>query len=94
MSTTPKHYTHGNTPAAWTACTIIMVAFLFGTIAVVIGNWPLFWVGGVALAIAGVIAGRVMAMMGYGNPPIAADPDDPNASASTASSSPSSSSPS
>jgi small neutral amino acid transporter SnatA (MarC family) len=57
---------HGNTPAAWTACTIIMVAFLVGTIAVVIGNWPLFWVGGVGLAIVGAVVGQVMAMMGMG----------------------------
>lgn len=57
---------HGNTPAAWTAVIIIMVAFLLGTIAVVIGNWPLFWVGGVGLCIVGGIVGRVMSGMGYG----------------------------
>jgi hypothetical protein len=60
---------HGNTPAAWAACTIIMVAFLLGTIAVVIANWYLFWIGGVALAIAGVVVGWVMAGMGYGKEP-------------------------
>lgn len=57
---------HGNTPAAWTAVTIIMVAFLIGTIAVVIGNWPLFWIGGVGLFVVGGIVGRVMSGMGYG----------------------------
>lgn len=60
---------HGNTPAAWTACTIIMVAFLVGTIAVLMGNWPLFIVGGVGLAVAGAIVGRVMASMGMGQQP-------------------------
>ena len=31
-------------PAAWAGTTIAMVAFLVGGIAVVIQNWPLFWV--------------------------------------------------
>ena len=57
---------HGNTPAAWTAVIIIMLAFLVGTIAVVIANWPLFWIGGVGLGIVGIIVGWVMAMMGMG----------------------------
>lgn len=57
---------HGNTPAAWTAVLIIMLAFLVGTIAVVIANWPLFWIGGVGLGIVGIIVGWVMAMMGMG----------------------------
>ncbi|MFN8126890.1 MAG: HGxxPAAW family protein [Candidatus Nanopelagicales bacterium] len=62
-------HSHGNTPAAWTAVVIIMVAFLFGTIAVVLGNWPMFWIGGVGLAVVGAIVGRVMAGMGYGKTP-------------------------
>lgn len=57
---------HGNTPAAWTACTIIMVAFLVGTIAVILANWPLFWVGGVGLGVVGIVVGWVMSMMGMG----------------------------
>jgi len=57
---------HGNTPAAWTACLIIMLAFLIGTLAVVLGNWPMFWIGGVALGIAGIVVGWVMSMMGMG----------------------------
>lgn len=61
-----EHDNHGQTPAAWTAVAIILVAFLLGTIAVVIGNWPLFWIGGVALAIIGGVAGKVMSMAGMG----------------------------
>ena len=37
------HDAHGSTPAAWTAVTIIMVAFLIGGIAVWYANKPLFW---------------------------------------------------
>lgn len=60
------HDNHGQTPAAWTAVIIIMLAFLLGTIAVVAGAWVLFWVGGVGLAIVGMIVGKVMSMAGYG----------------------------
>lgn len=67
-----KEYHHGNTPAGWTGASIIMLAFLIGTIAVVIANWPMFWVGGVGLAIVGGVVGAVMSMMGYGKQPKAA----------------------
>ncbi len=64
-----EHDNHGQTPAAWTAVGIILLAFLLGTIAVVIGNWPLFWIGGVGLTIAGAITGKVMSMAGMGAKP-------------------------
>lgn len=63
------HDNHGQTPAAWTAVTIIVIAFLIGTVAVVIGNWPLFWVGGVGLVIVGAVVGKVMSMAGMGAAP-------------------------
>lgn len=59
------HEDHGSTPAAWTAVVIITIAFIVGTLAVVLGNWPMFWVG-VGLVVVGGIAGKVMAMMGMG----------------------------
>lgn len=57
---------HGNTPAAWTAVTICMVAFVIGAVGVLTANWLLFWVGGVGLFILGGVVGKVMSMMGYG----------------------------
>jgi len=66
---TAEHEDHGNTPAAWTAVTIIMIAFVIGAIAVLLANWTLFWIGGVGLAIAGGVIGKVMAMMGMGKAP-------------------------
>jgi hypothetical protein len=59
------HDDHGSTPAAWTAVIIIMLAFVVGTLAIVLGNWPMFWVG-VGLVVVGAIAGKVLAMMGFG----------------------------
>lgn len=63
MST--HHDNHGSNPAAWTAVTIIMVAFLVGGIGVVAAQPWLFWVG-VALIVVGILVGKVMQMMGMG----------------------------
>ena len=63
-----QHDNHGQTPAAWTAVIIIVIAFVIGTVAVVIGNWPMFWVG-VVLVVVGAAAGKVMAMAGLGAKP-------------------------
>lgn len=60
------HDDHGNTPAAWTAAIIMMVAVVIGAFGIVLGNWPLFWIGGIALIVVGAIVGKVMSMMGYG----------------------------
>ena len=70
---TAEHEDHGNTPAAWTAVVIIMLAFVVGAVGVVIGNWTLFWVGGVGLAIVGAVVGKVMSMMGMGKQTETAD---------------------
>ena len=60
---------HGNTPAAWTAVTVVLLGFVLGGLALVIGSWPLFWVG-VALAPIGGLAGLVMSRMGLGAEPV------------------------
>lgn len=59
------HDNHGQTPAAWTAVTIIMIAFFVGTLGIVLGQWWLFWVG-VGLVVVGAVVGKVMQMMGLG----------------------------
>jgi hypothetical protein len=56
---------HGNTPAAWTGVTLILVGFLVGGIGLVIGSWLVFWIG-VALCPIGVIVGKIMQKMGLG----------------------------
>jgi hypothetical protein len=57
---------HGNTPAAWTAVIIMIIGFLIGAIAVMLLNWPLFWIGGVGVVVVGAVVGKVMQMMGMG----------------------------
>ena len=61
-----SHDDHGSTPAAWTAVTIIMIAFLVGGIGVVAALPWLFWAGA-ALVVVGIIVGKVMQMMGLGS---------------------------
>jgi hypothetical protein len=60
-----EHVDHGHTVAAWTAVIIISVAFAVGTFGVVIANPTVFWVG-VGLIVVGGIAGKVLALMGFG----------------------------
>lgn len=62
------HDNHGQTPAAWTAVTIIMVGFIIGCIAVVLLNWVLLGVAAVVIVV-GAVVGKVMQMMGMGKHP-------------------------
>lgn len=56
---------HGNTPAAWTAVTIGLLAFVVGGIGLIVGSMTVFWIG-VALAPIAIAVGAVMGRMGYG----------------------------
>jgi hypothetical protein len=60
-----KQVHHGRTLAAWIGTTIALVAFILGGIAVVIQNWPLFWISA-GLLVLGLIATKVLQAMGYG----------------------------
>ena len=59
-----KHVHHGRTLAAWTGTSIAMVAFILGGIAVVIQNWPLFWV---SVACSWSAADRDKGVAGHGS---------------------------
>jgi uncharacterized ion transporter superfamily protein YfcC len=69
------HDNHGQTPAAWTAVTIIMIGFLVGCWAVVVLNWTLLAVA-VVIVVLGVVVGKVMQMMGMGKQPDVPEPAD------------------
>lgn len=56
---------HGNSPAAWTAVVIILVAFTIGTVAFFFSIAWLVWASA-ALALVGVATGIVLARLGYG----------------------------
>jgi hypothetical protein len=56
---------HGNSPAAWTAVIIMLVAFAIGTIAFWF-DLPWLVVASAVLAVVGLIVGQVLARRGYG----------------------------
>lgn len=61
---------HGNTPAAWTCVTIVLIGFVIAGLGLVLDtNLIIFWIG-IALWPIGGIAGVVMAKMGYGAEPV------------------------
>lgn len=56
---------HGSTPAAWTLVVLVTLGFLVSTVALVIGQWPIFWVGVGIVALGGIVGG-VMKKAGLG----------------------------
>lgn len=56
---------HGNTPAAWTAVCVALIAFLVGGIGLVVGDYLVFWIG-VGLLVVAAVVGKVMQAMGLG----------------------------
>jgi hypothetical protein len=59
---------HGNTPAAWTAVFVGLIAFVVGGLALMLSpvSWPMFWAGLALLPVA-LIVFVVMTKMGLGN---------------------------
>jgi len=56
---------HGNSVAAWTAVSIVMLGTLVSAIAFPLNSVWVFWAG-VVVIVLGVLAGKVLAMMGFG----------------------------
>lgn len=56
---------HGQTVAAWTLSIIVMIAFVVGSIGVIMASTVIFWTG-VGLIGVGIVAGKVLASMGFG----------------------------
>ena len=67
---------HGNTPAAWTAVTIMFVGFLLSGIALPLEAPWLFFVG-LGIVALGAVVGKVMQMMGLGHTVTYKDERDP-----------------
>lgn len=72
---------HGHTAAAWTTVLLVLAGIFIGALAVVLLNWPLFWIGGVGVIVLGLVVGKVMQMMGLGKsaeePPVGAPDGGP-----------------
>ena len=59
------HDNHGRTPANWTGAIIIMLAFVVGTIGVIMAQQVIFWIG-VGLVVVGIVTWKVMLGMESG----------------------------
>ena len=46
---------HGSTPAAWIGVVLVTIAFIIGTLAIILANWTMFWVGVGVLVLGGVV---------------------------------------
>ena len=68
---------HGNTPAAWTAVSIMFVGFLVSGFALPLDMPWLFLLGLVVVAV-GAVVGNVMQMMGMGSTVTYKDERDPD----------------
>lgn len=60
-----QHEDHGHSVAAWTAVAIILVGSAITSAAVVMPSVALGVVGGIVI-VAGAVAGKLLAMAGYG----------------------------
>lgn len=56
---------HGNSPAAWVAVTIMLVAFVIGTLAFWFDLAWLVWASA-GLLVVGLLVGLLLAKLGYG----------------------------
>ena len=65
MSTEHAEPGHGHSPAAWTAVTIMLIAFAIGTVAFVLDVQWLVWASA-GLLVVGAIVGWALAKAGYG----------------------------
>ncbi|MCV2394792.1 hypothetical protein OEB99_10775 [Actinotalea sp. M2MS4P-6] len=58
---------HGNTLAAWVTVVIILIGGLTSTLSIMFSVMPLFWVG-LGVVLVGLVVGKVMRMLGMGQP--------------------------
>lgn len=64
---------HGHSSAAWTAVGVILLGSLIMSVAVVVAQLWLFVVGA-AVVVVGVVLGKVLSAMGFGQKPTQNDP--------------------
>jgi hypothetical protein len=57
---------HGNTPAAWTGVTMLLVGFVVAGVGLMFESWLVFWIG-CAIGAFGVLSGFVMSKTGHGD---------------------------
>jgi hypothetical protein len=61
----PPPMNHGHTTAAWTTTFLVIVGFLVAALGMVLSISWLFWTG-VVITVLGLLLGKVLQVMGYG----------------------------
>jgi hypothetical protein len=56
---------HGNTPAAWTGVSLLLLGFIVAGVALMMESWTGFWIGA-AIGAVGILAGVIMSKTGHG----------------------------
>ncbi len=59
---------HGNTPAAWTTVSLLLATSVVAGLAIVLGNWWLFFIAAVGGTLVSLLVGKIMHVMGLGGP--------------------------
>jgi hypothetical protein len=54
---------HGAKLGSWIACLVILAGFVIGGVALIIWNWPMFWIGGVGVVAVGCVFARAVNIM-------------------------------
>jgi fatty acid desaturase len=62
VSSTSNVGGHGASVKSWIACLVIVVGFVLGGVAMIIWNWPMFWIG-VAVVVVGCVFARAVHIM-------------------------------
>lgn len=62
---------HGHTTAAWVTVVLVLIGATVSSLAVMDANVWLFWVG-MGVVVVGLVAGRVLKMLGMGQPGVRA----------------------
>jgi hypothetical protein len=63
----PPPHNHGRTVAAWTTTWVVVGGAAVASLALVFAQTWLFWTGA-GIAVAGVVLGKVLSVMGLGQP--------------------------
>ena len=66
---------HGHTLAAWVTVVVVLVGAVISSVAVVAALPWLFWTG-LGVVLVGVVVGRVLKTLGFGQPGRSAGPQD------------------
>lgn len=56
---------HGHTTAAWTTTLVVVVGVLIVAVAMIANQVTIAWIGG-AVVLVGVVAGKVLQVLGFG----------------------------